>query len=118
MSKKVITIGTVGYGYGAFLHVNGYMNAGQIPIRLKTVCARNAEKAEEFRARGWKAYGLQCDLGDHEALCRGFDEALDLLGGRLAGKEQDEQEICKRYKITQIRLRNALAKFEPFLEEY
>ena len=47
-----------------------------------------------------------------------FAAALDLLGGRLAGKEQDEQEICKRYKITQIRLRNALAKFEPFLEEY
>ena len=46
MDKKRITIGTVGYGYGAFLHVNGYLNAGGIPIRLKTVCARNAEKAE------------------------------------------------------------------------
>ena len=51
MSKDVITIGTVGYGYGAFLHVNGYKNAGGIPIRLKTVCARNAEKAEAFRAK-------------------------------------------------------------------
>ena len=51
MDNKRITIGTVGYGYGAFLHVNGYLNAGGIPIRLKTVCARNAEKAEAFRAK-------------------------------------------------------------------
>ena len=33
---KPIVIGTVGSGYGAFLHVNGYLNAGGIPIRLKT----------------------------------------------------------------------------------
>ena len=65
MSKKVITIGTVGYGYGAFLHVNGYMNAGQIPIRLKTVCARNAEKAEEFRARY-----------NYEQICTSYDELV------------------------------------------
>ena len=64
-NKKKITIGTVGYGYGAFLHVNGYLNAGGIPIRLKTVCARNAEKAEAFRAR----YG-------YEQICTSYDELV------------------------------------------
>ncbi|MDD6212966.1 MAG: Gfo/Idh/MocA family oxidoreductase [Clostridiales bacterium] len=65
MKKDVITIGTVGYGYGAFLHVNGYMNAGGIPIRLKTVCARNAEKAEEFRAKY-----------NYEQICTSYDELV------------------------------------------
>ena len=46
---KPIVIGTVGSGYGAFLHVNGYLNAGGIPIRLKTLCARNRAKAERFQ---------------------------------------------------------------------
>ena len=63
--SKVITIGTVGYGYGAFLHVNGYLNAGGIPIRLKTVCARNAQKAEEFRARY-----------NYEQICQSYEELV------------------------------------------
>lgn len=62
---KPIVIGTVGYGYGAFLHVNGYLNAGGIPIRLKTVCARNLEKAEAFRAK----YG-------YEQICAEYDELV------------------------------------------
>ena len=62
---KPITIGTVGYGYGAFLHVNGYLNAGGIPIRLKTVCARNAEKAEAFRARY-----------NYEQICTSYEELV------------------------------------------
>ncbi|MBR3165546.1 MAG: Gfo/Idh/MocA family oxidoreductase, partial [Lachnospiraceae bacterium] len=65
MDKKRITIGTVGYGYGAFLHVNGYLNAGGIPIRLKTVCARNAEKAEAFRAKY-----------DYEQICTSYEELV------------------------------------------
>ena len=65
MDKKRITIGTVGYGYGAFLHVNGYLNAGGIPIRLKTVCARNAEKAEAFRAKY-----------DYEQICTNYEELV------------------------------------------
>ena len=71
--RKVITIGTVGYGYGAFLHVNGYLNAGGIPIRLKTVCARNAEKAEEFRAR----YHYEQICTDYEQLVA--DPEIDLI---------------------------------------
>lgn len=63
--KKAVVIGTVGYGYGAFLHVNGYLNAGGIPIRLKTVCARNQEKAEAFRAK----YG-------YEEICDSYDKLV------------------------------------------
>ena len=64
-TRRVITIGTVGYGYGAFLHVNGYLNAGGIPIRLKTVCARNDQKAEAFRAKY-----------DYEQICTSYDELV------------------------------------------
>ena len=71
--RNVITIGTVGYGYGAFLHVNGYLNAGGIPIRLKTVCARNLEKAEAFRAR----YGYEQICGSYEDLVA--DPEIDLI---------------------------------------
>ncbi|MBQ7247208.1 MAG: Gfo/Idh/MocA family oxidoreductase [Lachnospiraceae bacterium] len=72
-TKKPITIGTVGYGYGAFLHVNGYLNAGGIPIRLKTVCARNAEKAEAFRAK----YGYEQVCTSYEELVA--DPEIDLI---------------------------------------
>lgn len=72
-SKKSITIGTVGYGYGAFLHVNGYRNAGGIPIRLKTVCARNAEKAEASRAR----YGYEQVVTSYDELVA--DPEIDLI---------------------------------------
>ena len=72
-SKKSITIGTVGYGYGAFLHVNGYLNAGGIPIRLKTVCARKHEKADAFRAR----YGYEQVVTSYDELVA--DPEIDLI---------------------------------------
>lgn len=70
---RTITIGTVGYGYGAFLHVNGYKNAGGIPIRLKTVCARNHEKAEAFRAK----YGYETTCSNYDDLAA--DPEIDLI---------------------------------------
>ena len=35
---KPIVIGTLGSGYGASLHANGYIRVTGIPLRLKTVC--------------------------------------------------------------------------------
>ena len=45
-----VIIGTSGAGYAARLHGNGYMNAGNIPFRLKTICDTNTERAAEIQA--------------------------------------------------------------------
>ena len=71
---RTIVIGTVGCGYGAFLHANGYRhNMSGIPIRLKTVCDMNVEKAEEFRAR----YGYEQACADFDQLCA--DPEIELI---------------------------------------
>lgn len=46
-----------------------------------------------------------------------FAAALELIGRQLDGQNVAEQELCQAYKVTPIRLKNALAKFEPFREE-
>ncbi len=37
-SEKTVTIGTLGAGYAAHLHGNGYAKVSGINVRLKTVC--------------------------------------------------------------------------------
>ena len=46
-----------------------------------------------------------------------FAAALELIGRQLDGQNVAQQELCQAYKVTPIRLKNALAKFEPFREE-
>ena len=45
-----VIIGTVGAGYAAHLHGRAYLNSGNIPFRLKTVCDTNTERAAELQA--------------------------------------------------------------------
>lgn len=45
-----------------------------------------------------------------------FAAALELLASRCLGLPTTEEELCRSYRITQQRLRNAIAKFEPFAE--
>ena len=45
-----------------------------------------------------------------------FAAALEFLASRLANMPVTEEEICDRYRVTRQRLRNAVAKFEPFTE--
>lgn len=78
--KKVIFTGASG-GLGQGM-VEGMLEAGAEVVMLGS-SPKSVSMAEAFRAKGWKAYGLQCDLGDHEALQKGFDQALELLGGEL-----------------------------------
>ena len=73
MSQKPVTIATIGYGYGAFLHANGYKNAGGIPIRLKTVCGVDPAAAEEFR----KEYGYEQICSDYADVIA--DPEIDLI---------------------------------------
>lgn len=46
-----------------------------------------------------------------------FAAALELLGRKQAGEEPDEDAIARKYRVTLIRLHNAIQKFTPYLEE-
>lgn len=62
---KPVTIGTVGSGYAAALHGNGYQKISRIPVRLKTVCDIVEEKAKEVQ----EAY-------HYEGICTDFETLL------------------------------------------
>ncbi|HMF77915.1 MAG TPA: Gfo/Idh/MocA family oxidoreductase [Bryobacteraceae bacterium] len=62
---KALNIGLVGYGFMGRTHANAFgkvANFFDLPYRpvLKTVCARNAERAEEF-ARNWGFASIETD---------------------------------------------------------
>jgi len=73
MERKPIVIGSIGTGYGGYLHVNGYLHVTGVPIRLKTICGRNPEKTEAFRAK----YGYEQCCTDFEDLLR--DPEIDVI---------------------------------------
>lgn len=55
---KTVVIGTVGAGYAAYLHGNGYEKVGGVPIRLKGVCDMQIGLAEKLKER----YGYELSL--------------------------------------------------------
>lgn len=60
----------------------GLMEAGASVVIID-ISARTGEAAAEFCSRGFKAYGVQADLGNRESLATAFDQAVELLGGGL-----------------------------------
>lgn len=70
---KPIVIGSVGTGYGGYLHVNGYLHVTGIPIRLKTICAQDPAKTEAFRAK----YGYEQIALDYQELLD--DPEIDVI---------------------------------------
>lgn len=70
---KAVVVGTVGSGYGAFLHANGYLRVSGVPFRLKAVCGRNYERANAFKER----YGYETVYTDFEDLLR--DSEIDVI---------------------------------------
>jgi myo-inositol 2-dehydrogenase/D-chiro-inositol 1-dehydrogenase len=65
MAKKKLNIAMIGYGFMGRTHSNGFLKAPKFfnldyePV-LKTVCARNAEKAQEF-ASNWGYESVETD---------------------------------------------------------
>ena len=53
--EKTVVIGTVGAGYAASLHGNGYKKVSGVKVRLKTVCDLNTELAKKIQ----DAYGYE-----------------------------------------------------------
>ena len=78
--KKVIFTGASG-GLGVGM-VEGLLENGAEVVMIGS-SAKCMAMAEEYRAKGWKASGLQCNLGDHEDLEKCFYDALALLGGEI-----------------------------------
>ncbi|QDV71298.1 1,5-anhydro-D-fructose reductase [Rosistilla carotiformis] len=77
---KNVNIGMIGYGFMGKAHTNGYAQAnhffklGHKPV-LKALCARNAEKAQEF-ADNWGYESIETDW--RELLKRDDIDAVDI----------------------------------------
>ena len=70
---KPIVIGTVGSGYGAYLHVNGYLHVSGVPVRLKALCDVNYENGKAFADR----YGYETVYTDFQQLLD--DPEIDVI---------------------------------------
>lgn len=76
MEKRVVTIGTVGAGYAAYLHGNGYEKVSGVAVRLKTVCDLNLELAKKVQER----YGYEQVAQDyHELLADPEIDVIDIV---------------------------------------
>lgn len=78
--EKVIFTGASG-GLGQSM-AEGLLEAGA-EVVLVGASKRCETLASQYCAKGWKAYGLQCNLASTEDLQRCFDKALKLLGGEI-----------------------------------
>ena len=72
-SAKTVTIGTVGAGYAAYLHGNGYEKVCGVSVRLKTVCDVKLELAEKVKAR----YGYERAVSDFQEILA--DPEIDVV---------------------------------------
>lgn len=75
MNKNVkpVVIGTVGAGYAAYLHGNGYERVCGVPVRLKTICDVQMDLAEKVKAR----YGYEQAVTDFDEMLK--DPEIDVV---------------------------------------
>lgn len=62
--KNPVVIGTIGCGYAATLHGNGYKKVNGVSFRLKSVCDVFIEKAEQIKEQ----YGYEYACSDYHEL--------------------------------------------------
>lgn len=76
MEKPIVTVGTVGAGYAAYLHGNGYEKVSGITVRLKTVCDLNLELAKKVQQR----FGYEQAVRDyHQMLADPEIDVIDIV---------------------------------------
>ena len=91
MAKKPLNIGMVGYGFmgrthsNAFSQAGHYFDLGRRPV-LKTICARDAAKAEAFAAQ----WGYEKSVTDWRSLVD--DKSIDLID--IASPNDTHMEIA------------------------
>jgi len=73
MNKHTVTVGTVGAGYAARLHGNGYARVSGINVRLKTICDVNLELAKSIQEQ----FGYEEAVADFDALLA--DPEIDVI---------------------------------------
>ena len=106
MNKQVkpVVIGTIGAGYAAHLHGNGYEKVSGVPIRLKTVCDLNLDLANQVKER--YGYELIKTLKDRS------NDAFDFKEGTLypiLHKMENEGWIRSENKTVNGRMRRYYA---------
>ena len=70
---KPVVIGTVGAGYAAHLHGNGYRKVSGVPVRLKTVCDLQQNLAEQLK----EEFGYEQITADYQDLLD--DPEIDVI---------------------------------------
>lgn len=63
--SKPIVVGSVGTGYGGYLHANGYRRVSGVPVRLKTICDITPQRAQ-----------AHADKYGYEQICTSYDELV------------------------------------------
>lgn len=72
-AKHTVTVGTVGAGYAARLHGNGYARVSGVNVRLKTICDLNLELARDIQ----KQYGYEEVVSDYAQMLA--DPEIDVI---------------------------------------
>ncbi len=91
MTKKSLKIGMVGYGFMGRTHSNAFLQAGKffdLPYQpvLKAICARNADRAQQF-ASNWGYESMETDW-------RKLVERKDIDGIDIASPNDTHAEIA------------------------
>ena len=73
MKDMTVTIGTVGAGYAARLHGNGYARVSGVNVRLKTICDLNLELANAIKEQ----FGYEQAIADFDAMLA--DPEIDVI---------------------------------------
>ena len=75
--KAIVTGGARGLGHGM---AEGLLEAG-VEVTIFGTSESVGKVAADFTERGYKARGIQVDIGDREACKKAFDKAVEIMGG-------------------------------------
>jgi len=73
MGKETVCVGTIGSGYAAHLHGNGYEKVSGLTVRLKAVCDIDLKRAEALKTR----YGYEKAGTDFQEILE--DPEIDVI---------------------------------------
>ncbi len=70
---KPVTVGIVGSGYAAYLHLNAYRKVSGVPVKIKAIADVIEEKARKMA----QDYGIEYALSDYRKILD--DEGIDVI---------------------------------------
>lgn len=77
--KAIVTGAAQGLAYGM---AEGLMEAG-VEVCIIDISKKTAEVAADFCSKGYRCHAVNADLGDKADLIKGFQNAVEALGGQL-----------------------------------